>query len=163
MRLMIVAAAVAAVSLAGCGKKEDSGKPAITATQGGYTVKSGDGTATVSTSAQAAAAAVSGLPDFAPLFPGASLENAIVSVPSENGDSQGSTVTYKVAATPDKVVAFYKEKAEAAGFKTVMNANMGAATMFAATDDATKRGLQVIASGKGDATSVVVTWTKPKA
>lgn len=163
MRLMIIATAVAAVSLAGCGKKDDDGKPKVAATPGGYTVTTGDGAATVSTGAQAARHAASGLPDFAPLFPGAQVENAVTSVSSDDGKTEGATVTYTVAAAPDKVIAFYKQKAEAAGFKSVMDANMGAALMFAASDEASNRALQVIASGKGASTSVVVTWARPKA
>ena len=129
---------------------------------GGYTIKSGDGTATVSTGVQAAATAASGLPDFAPLFPGAKVENATSAISSEGGDAQGVTVTYTVDVAPEKVIDFYKDKAKAAGFKTQMDANMGAALMFVASDEATKRGLQVIASGKGDSASVVMTWSKPK-
>ena len=163
MRFVITALAVAAVSLSACGKKEESDKPTVTATPGGgYTIKSGDGTATVSTGVQAAATAASGLPDFAPLFPGAKVENATSAISSEGGDAQGVTVTYTVDVAPEKVIDFYKDKAKAAGFKTQMDANMGAALMFVASDEATKRGLQVIASGKGDSASVVMTWSKPK-
>jgi len=162
MRLIITTLMVAAVSLAACGKTEDGGKPAVTATPGGYTVKNEDGSATVSTGAQAAAAAASGLPDYAPLFPGAKVENTISTVSSEGGDAEGATVTYTVDVAPVKVIDFYKDRARTAGFKTQMDANMGAALMFVASDEATKRGLQVIASGKGESASVVVTWARPK-
>ena len=162
MRLVIIATAVAAVSLAACGKKAEDDKPTVSATPGGYTLKSGDGTATVSTGVQAAAAAATSQPDFAPLFPGGKVESAVSSVSSQGGDAQGGTVTYTVDVAPAKVIAFYKDKAQAAGFKTQMDANMGAALMFVASDEATKRGLQVIASGKGESTSVVMTWAIPK-
>ncbi|MES2035865.1 MAG: hypothetical protein V4466_16990 [Pseudomonadota bacterium] len=153
MRILLVAAALAAVSLAGCGKKEESAKPSVTATGEGYTARSKDGTVSVVTGDAAGKAKV---PDFAPLYPGARIDSAMDGI--GNDQAHGGTLVYKVDASPEKVVDFYKEKASAGGFKTEMDSNMGAAHMFAAKDEASGRALQVIASGAGGGASVQVIW-----
>lgn len=160
MRIVLVAAALAAVSLAGCGKKEESGKPSVTVTPGGYTARSKDGTVSVVTAA-AAAAANAKVPAFAPLYPGARVESVMDGI--GNDKAHGGTVVYKIDASPEKVVDFYKDKATAGGFKTEMDSNMGAAHMFAAKDEASGEAVQVIASASGDGSSVQVIWaTKGK-
>jgi len=154
MRLVLVATAVAAVSLAACGKAEEKRQqPAVQVTKDGYTVTSKDGSATVVTGKAAAAAKA---PDFAPLYPGAKVESSVAGIGNDKAD--GGTLVYKVAAKPDAVVAFYKQKAAAEGFKTEMDANMGAANMFAAGDEASGKALQVIASAADGGSSVQVIW-----
>ncbi len=144
MRFVLVAAAVAAVSLAGCGKKEAAPeKPAAAADAG------------------KAAAAKARMPDFAPLYPDAKIETDVAEVGNDKAD--GGTLVYEVEASPAEVVAFYKEKSAAAGFKTEMDANMGPAHMFAASDKASGKALQVIASDAGAGASVQLIWaTKVK-
>lgn len=161
MRLVIIATAVAAVSLAACGKKPESDKPTVTTSAGGYTIKSGDGTATVTTGAGAAGAATaSGQPDFAPTYPGGQVQSTASGI--GNAQANGGMVVFTTAASPDQVLTFYRGKALASGLKTQLDANMGAARQFAASDEATGRGLQVIVSGQAGASQVQVIWaTKP--
>lgn len=158
MRIVLVATAIAAVSLAACGKKEDEGKPTVQVTGDGYKVTSADGSATVVTGKAAARAQ---MPDFAPVFPGAKADGAVAGL--NNDKSDGGTLVYKAEATPEAVIDFYKREATAKGFKTEMDANMGAARMFAAGDEASGKGLQVIASAAEGGTSVQVIWTTTKA
>lgn len=156
MRLVIVAAALAALSLGACGKKEDGGKPTVTATPGGYTVKSNDGTATVTTGAGAANAADAGLPAFAPLYPGAQVQSTAAGIGDDK--TNGGMVVFLTTDSPDQVLAFYRSKALANGLKSQLDANMGAARQFAANDEATGRALQVIVSGQAGASQVQLIW-----
>jgi len=148
MRLVVVVAAVAAVSLAGCGKKaEESAKRSASVEP--------DGAAAVAT---AMAVAEARRPDFAPLHPGAQTQGAVA-----NLRTGGGTLVYTVAATPQAVVDFYKDKTAASGFETAMDSNMGAARMFAAKNEASGEELQVIVSAAdGGGSSVQLIWATRK-
>lgn len=154
MRLVIAALAVAAVSLGACGKKPDNDKPTVTATPGGYTVKSNDGTATVTTGVGAAAAA--SLPAFAPVYPGAAIQSSAAGIGDDK--TNGGMVVFTTPEAPDKVLAFYRDKAKANGLKTQLDADMGAAKQFAANDEATGRVIQVIVSGAAGVSQVQLIW-----
>jgi len=118
--------------------------------------------ATITTGSGAASAAAAKTPDFAPVYPGATVESTIAGVGSENGEGQGGSVVFNTKASPQQVIDFYKQKTGAAGLTPQMSADMGQALMFAASDDATKRGVQVIVSGKDGGSNVTVTWATPK-
>lgn len=170
---MIIAAAVAAVALAGCGKKDE--KTTVTTTGEGYTVTTQDGgsvTTQVAVPPPPPPANAPGAPpvpapppvglktpDFAPLFPGATLKATSTTV--ANGHQVGS-VTYLTAAAPQAVIDFYKPKVAAAGFTTSADANIGVGLMYAATDAANQRTMQVIATTEKAGTAVVLSWTSPK-
>ncbi len=154
MRLVIATLAVVAVSLGACGKTEDSGKPTVTATADGYTVKSRDGSATVTTGAGAAAAA--NLPAFAPAYPGGQVQSSAAGI--GDAETNGGMVVFTTTDSPDKVLAFYRNKAQASGLKPQLDADMGAARQFAANDEATGRVLQVIVSGQDGASQVQLIW-----
>jgi hypothetical protein len=160
MRFVIAAAAIAALSLTACGKKPENDKPTVTASAGGYTVKSGDGSATIATGAAAVATAAGGLPDFAPLYPGAQVQSTAAGL--GNDEAKGGMVVFTTSDSPDQVMAFYKTKAQANGMAAQLDANMGAARQFAASDEASGRGLQVIVSGETGATQVQLIWAKNK-
>lgn len=162
MRLVIAATVIAALALAACGKKPEADKPSVTVNANGYTVNGADGSATITTGSGAASAAAGKLPDFAPIYPGGKVESTIAGIDSEGGEAQGGSVIYATTASPQQIIDFYKKKAEAAGLKPQMSADMGQALMFAATDSDTKRGLQVIAGAKDGGSHVTVTWATPK-
>ena len=150
--------AIAAVSLAACGRKEAAPqRPAVEVTKDGYTIRSKDGSATMVTGKSAADAKT---PAFAPLFPGAKVESSVAGIGNDKAD--GGTLVYKVAARPEAVIAFYRQKAAAEGFETQMDSNMGAAHMFAAGDETSGKALQVIASDADGGTSVQVIWATKK-
>lgn len=175
MRIAFVGiAAIAALSLAACGKKEE--KAGVTVSSGGVTVRGKDGAVVTSTNdgtvvikgkdGQAVMAsgpnATAAMPSFAPLYPGATIESSIAGLTSEDKKANGGAVTYSVKATPQEVVTFYKEKAKAAGLSAKMETNMGSSAMYAAEGSSADKGFQVIASNADGATSVTVTWAEPR-
>lgn len=175
MRIAFVCvAAVAALSLAACGKKEE--KAGVSVSSGGVVVRGNDGSVVTSTNdgtvvvkgKDGQAVMASGpnakvtMPSFAPLYPGATIESSIGGLTSEDKKANGGAVTYTVKATPAEVVAFYKQKAEAAGLKRLMETNMGTSAMYSAEGDTSDKGFQVIASSADGPTSVTVTWAEPR-
>ncbi len=155
MRPFLVVLSVAAVSLAACGKKEEAPKPGVKVGPGGAVTITGKDGAVV----QSGAGVKVDLPDFAPLYPGAQAQQSATTVASSEG--AGGMIVYTAAATPDQVLAFYRDRVKAAGMGETAEMNMGAARMLSATDDASKRSIQVIVSGEGAGSSVSLTWTRP--
>lgn len=165
MRFVIIATVAATLALIGCGRKEQAVTPPDSGAATASTV-----TVTVApppppTNAPGAPTAPSpppiriSTPDYAPLFPGAVLK--ATSASTANGHRVGS-VTYLTAATPQMVIDFYKPKVAAAGFTTSADANIGVGLMYAATDAANQRTMQVIATTEASGTAVVLSWTGPK-
>ena len=147
MRLAFVMAVVA-LSLAACGKP-DAGDP------GG---KVSDGPVSVAVGPTAAPA---GLPDFAPAYPGSEMKSTATGI----GDAKtnGGMAVFVTPDSPDQVLEFYRQKARAAGLKVQLDADMGAARQFAASDEATGRLLQVIVSAQAGMTQAQVIWGKNRA
>jgi len=173
LRLVIIATAVAAVSLAACGRKAEKAPETVTVSENGYTVTTREGDVVTTQTAVPAPPAVPAapgapaappaptalaMPDYAPLYPGATVKANSTTI--ANGHQVGS-VTYLTAATPKAVIAFYTPKATAAGFAgSAMNIGVG--EMFAATNTAQQQSMQVIATAEKAGTAVVLTWTSPK-
>lgn len=109
-------------------------------------------------SAPAATPVVAGAPAFAVLYPGAKLDGQ-PTLPG--GKSDGGIVTFRTAASPDEVVAFYRAQAEGAGLRSVTGMNQGDARAYGAAGGAANDvTLQVVAAPDDDAqTSVQLTWT----
>ena len=169
---MIIATAVAAVSLAACGKKEEAAPAAVTTSQNSFTVTTREGETVTSQVAVPASPATPGgpaapavptvsanTPDYAPLYPGATVK--ATSTTTANDHKVGS-VTYLTTASPRAVIDFYKPRVTAAGFATSADANIGVGLMYAATDPVKERTLQVIATSEKAGTAVVLSWTTPK-
>ena len=73
----------------------------------------------------------------------------------------GGLVTFTTPASPDDVVAFYRERAEAAGLRSVTGMNQGEARAYGAAGDRVDGpSLQVVAAPTeaGD-TSVQLSWS----
>ncbi|HRD46388.1 MAG TPA: hypothetical protein PLF78_07900 [Caulobacter sp.] len=157
MRPVIVVLAVSALSLAACGRKDETPKPGLKVGPGGSVTITGKDGAVVRSGANVKA----DLPDFAPLYPGAAPSGSVTSVASAEG--KGGMYVYTAAAFPEQVLAFYRDKAKAAGLGEAAEMNMGAARMFSATDEASRRSLQVIVTGEGSGSNVSLTWSVPKA
>src|SRR5450432_3557895 len=114
------------VSLAGCGRSDDSVKVA-TKTQN-------DGTRTITVTdnkgtqvAIAGSGASANMPAYAPIFPGSTVETT-VTIPNKGG-----MVAFKTTATPEAVIAFYKRSVAAAGFKDNLNMTSGGTTSYSAS------------------------------
>lgn len=110
-------------------------------------------------SAPVGAASIDGAPAFAALYPGAQAAGPATVATGPTGP--GGLITFTTEAAPEAVVAFYRQRAEAAGLAPVMAMNQGEARAYGAaarkTDGPT---LQVVASpGEGGLTSVQLTWS----
>lgn len=162
MRTAVVALSVGICFVAaGCGQKSNTKTVTIAGKDGNVTVsgndqhmviKSENGNATVEYSAQGMVHA--NMPDYAPLYPGAKVSS---SVSSNGNNSSGAMVTFSVSAAPADVVAFYKQKAHAAGFSDTMNTATDNSMAFIATKD--KKTLEVVASKSSDGTQAQVIWS----
>ncbi|WP_292227652.1 hypothetical protein [Brevundimonas sp.] len=104
--------------------------------------------------------ALPGAPAYAALYPGAELDGRPAIGAGDAG--AGGLVTFRTSASPDEIVAFYKERAEAAGMRSVMGLNQGDARAYGAAGEANDGPrLQVVAApGDGGATSVQLTWSE---
>lgn len=105
------------------------------------------------------AAAIDGAPAFAALYPGAQADGPATVANGPAGP--GGLITFTTDAAPDAVVAFYRQRAEAAGLAPVMAMNQGEARAYgAAARTANGATLQVVASpGEAGLTSVQLTWS----
>ncbi len=105
------------------------------------------------------AATIDGAPAFAALYPGAQADGPAAVANGPTGP--GGLITFTTEAVPDAVVAFYKQRAEAAGLSPVMAMNQGEARAYgAAARKENGATLQVVAApGEGGLTSVQLTWS----
>ncbi len=105
------------------------------------------------------AATIDGAPAFAALYPGAQADGPAAVANGPTGP--GGLITFTTEAVPDAVVAFYKQRAEAAGLFPVMAMNQGEARAYgAAARKENGATLQVVAApGEGGLTSVQLTWS----
>lgn len=107
----------------------------------------------------AAAPAAPGAPAFATLYPGATADAPAVVAIGDAGE--GGLVTFETAASPDEVIAYYRDRASEAGLKPVMGMNQGDARAYGAADgtpDGAK--LSVVAAPGEDGTSVQLSWSE---
>ena len=105
------------------------------------------------------ATAIDGAPAFAALYPGAQTDAPATLASGPTGP--GGLITFTTEAAPEAVVAFYRQRAEAAGLAPVMAMNQGEARAYgAAARKADGPTLQVVASpGEDGLTSVQLTWS----
>lgn len=101
---------------------------------------------------------VAGAPAFAVLYPGGAVEGEPVTAQGPAGP--GGLVTFTTEADPDAVVAFYRQRAEAAGLASVMSMNQGDARAYGAAMNASGARVEVVASPvETGQTSVQLTWS----
>ena len=164
-RSLAAAAVAAAMVLVGCSEQE----PAEVASPAGEAAAPADALA-VDTETPRAAAPPSGAreaqpaapnaPAFAVIYPGAELKGPATTAQGPSGP--GGIVQFTTAATPEAVIAFYRQRAEAAGLKPINSMNSGDAQAYSAGDGADGRGqlMQVIATRvEGGPTDVQLDWT----
>jgi len=163
MRALIAVVVMgAAVGLVGCGK---SGTRTYGTGSGSVTVSnSGDHmTATGSNGEKVEMSSGPGvtakLPAFLPLYPGATVQT---SVTGAGKDGDGGMVVFHTSAGAAAIVAFYKQKAVAAGMADTMNMQQGATTMYVATNEKTKQSVEVAATSAADGSTVQLTWSNGK-
>ncbi len=163
----VIALACAAVLPAACGPRGESAAesppPATADTASDADVSEGAATmssvpAAATTAAETAAMAAPDAPAFAVLYPAATLDAPAVVATGPTGP--GGLATYSTEAAPDAVIAFHRERAEAAGLTSTMEMNQGEARAYGATSRDGGKTLQVVASAtEGGPTSVQLTWS----
>lgn len=106
--------------------------------------------------AAAASPTADGVPAFAVLYPGGMVEGDPILAGGSAGP--GGLVTYLTDADPEAVIAFHRQKAEAAGLASVMAMNQGEARAYGAAKGANN--LQVVAAPTPEGpTSVQLSWS----
>lgn len=102
--------------------------------------------------------AAKGAPAYAALYPGA--EPTAPATVADGPDGPGGMVTFSTSATPDAVVDFYKQRAQAAGLAPVSAMDQGETRAWSAAKAANGANVQVVASPDGaGATSVQLSWS----
>ncbi|MCA3698473.1 hypothetical protein [Brevundimonas sp.] len=99
---------------------------------------------------------VAGAPDFAALYPGATLQGD--PIVAAGPDGPGGLATYLTNADPEAVIEFHRSQAERAGLSSVMAMNQGDARAYGAAK--AQSSLQVVAAPTPDGmTSVQLSWS----
>jgi len=163
--MMLRLAAVSAVvlfGLAGCDRANAPAQPSAKAETAAPAMPAEPAAASPAAApvdASAPAAVAGPTPVFAPLYPGARIDGAPLTADGAAGP--GGLVTFTTDASPDEVVAFYRQRAEAAGLKSVTGMNQGDARAYGAAGDAADGpSLQVVAAPSPDGgTSVHMNWS----
>ncbi|WP_288759064.1 hypothetical protein [uncultured Brevundimonas sp.] len=165
MRRLAASAAFLVLGLAGCDRTE---QPAETASETSALEVEASQPAPAQTPADAptsmaalgeAEPAAPGAPPFAALYPGATADTPAVIAAGDAG--QGGLVTFETTATPDEVIAYYRDRAAQAGLRPVMGMNQGDARAYGAADgepDGAK--LSVVAAPAEGSTSVQLSWSE---
>ncbi len=163
-RSLATTAVVAAMVLAGCSEREPAKEAATAGDAAVEAVAPGAEAPAGTTPAAPAGAAVlpaaESAPAFAVLYPGAELKGPATVAQGPAGP--GGIVQFTTDAEPEAVIAFYRQRAEAAGLKQINSMNRGDAQAYSAGDGANGRGqlMQVIATRiEGGPTDVQLDWT----
>lgn len=163
-RMRAAAALAAAMAMTGCSQAAadkappaDGGADAAEAVDTSAVIAAPDARATPA--APAALPAAPGAPAFAVLYPGGSVDGPATMAQSPAGP--GGILTFTTDASPDTVVAFYRQRAEAAGLTTIASMSQSGASAYSAGDGAAGQGklLSVVATPVDDGpTSVQLSW-----
>ena len=163
-RSLAASALIGAMTWAGCGEAEPPATAPAAADAAVETVAPAApvkaGAPAPESPAPAAVPAAVGAPAFAVIYPGGVPEGPATT--AQGPDGPGGIVQFTTDATPEAVIAFYREQAEAAGLKSINTMNRGASAGYSAGDGAGGRGqlLSVIATRvEGEPTSVQLDWT----
>ena len=163
-RSLAATAVVAAMVLAGCSEREPAGDATAAGDAGAEVAAAAAEGVAETTPAPAGAAsalpAADGAPAFAVIYPGAELKGPATVAQGPAGP--GGIVQFTTDAAPEAVIAFYRQRAEAAGLKPINSMNRGDAQAYSAGDGANGRGqlMQVIATRiEGGPTDVQLDWT----
>ena len=158
-RTLAAAALMAALAMAGCGQAPADEAPA--AAEAAVAAEAAAPAAAVAPAEAAALAspAAPGAPAFAVVYPGGAAQGPVTV--ARGPDGPGGILSFTTDATPDAVVAFYRQRAEAAGLASVMAMNTGEARAYgAAAGDGSGKLLHVVATPVEDGpTNVQLDWT----
>jgi len=157
-RMFAAAALTATLAAAGCGQSPAKEAAAPDKAVAVDTVASASGAAAPA-AATAAAPAAPGAPVFAVVYPGGAVSGP--ATVAQGPDGPGGILSFTTDATPETVIAFYRQRAEAAGLASVSAMNQGEARAYgAAAEDGSGKLLRVVATPVKDGpTSVQLDWT----
>lgn len=162
-RTLAATALTVTLALAGCGDRDPAEKagadPAAVADVAAPVAEAA-APPVAPGAAMRAAPAASGAPAFAVLYPGARADGPATIAQGPVGP--GGIVSFKTDASPETVVAFYRQRAEAEGLRPITAMNQGEARAYSAGDGADGRGklISVVATPVEDGTtSVQLSWT----
>ena len=134
MRLALSIAATLALSLAACGSEKSGSFETSDGQEGEYAVENdGEGMNATVTTPEGTATMQSGenvkadLPDGFTVYPGAKVVSA---TNVDSPESKGSLLMMETSDSPDKVAAFYRKQAAAAGIKIEMEMTVNGGTMI---------------------------------
>jgi hypothetical protein len=166
MQIERISTVAAALVLMGCGGEKsttiptgDGGSVKVTQSADGETAEittiTDDGEATFTSGG--AGKWPDDAPAYAPPYPGAKVEGGF----SGTADGQaGAMTTFTTADPPEKVVEFYKRRAEAAGLAAKSTATIGNAVMFSAQDKTGDVGLSVQAGSENGVTTAMLSYSR---
>jgi hypothetical protein len=152
------------LAVAGCGKSNgtttvvipgQNGSATMTTNENGQhmVIQSDNGKATLEING--AGGGPVDMPAFAPLYPGAKVMSSVVA--SNNNGTRGAQVMFSVNASPTDVVAFYKQKVDAAGLPQTMNVQQGDSSMLVASKD--KKSVAITVTKSDSGSQVQVIWS----
>ena len=102
--------------------------------------------------------AIEGAPAFAVIFPDATVEPTPLVTSTPGG--AGGGIVFTSRASPDDIVQFYRQGAEAAGMTQVMALNNGDTRAYSATKGPGGASLTIVAHPVEDGqTTAQLTWT----
>lgn len=159
-RMLWAAAFSAAIVMTGCGEKvEDKAATPVDATPAGgmSEADAAAGPSTTPPPAGTPAPAAAGAPEYAVIYPGG--EPKSEATPGMSPAGPGGILSFSTDATPDQVVDFYRQRADAAGLKPINSLNSDGARGYSAGDGGNKL-LNVVATPvDGGPTDVLLSWT----
>jgi hypothetical protein len=163
-RSLAATAIVGAMVLAGCGEREQADEATAADAVAVEAVAPATGAPDAAGPGPAAAAtaqpAAEGAPAVAVIYPGGALKGPATVARGPQGP--GGIVEFTTDASPEAVVAFYRQRAESAGLKPINTMNRGDAQAYSAGDGVDGRGqlMQVIATRiEGGPTDVQLDWS----
>jgi len=149
---------VVAFLLAACGPSGNTvavpGGTVTTSSDGSTTTVTGPNGEVATLGAGSANAAV--LPDFMPLYPGATV---MTSISGGNPTQKTVSVVFETQSPPADIIAFYKGKATELGLAETLNAADGDSMTYMAVKD--QRSIIVVASKSQSSTEAQITWAAP--
>jgi len=156
-RIFAAAALTATMAVAGCG--QSPAQDAVAADEAAVDTAAVPEPVAAATPASAAQPAAPGAPAFAVVYPGGTASGP--ATVAQGPDGPGGILSFTTDATPEAVIAFYRQRAEAAGLASVSAMNQGEARAYgAAAEDGSGKLLRVVATPVGNGpTSVQLDWT----
>jgi hypothetical protein len=116
--------------------------------QSNFELKSADGTVQIGGDAK--------IPTWVPDYPGSNPQNAFA---AQGKDGRTGTFIFKTKDSADRVVQYYREQLEASGLKISTVVSSGTSRVITAEDEAKHHTLTVVTGGRGNETSVNVTYS----